>query len=174
MLHWNIYLYRHARPHTHKQPFIKGAKSLEVMVSFVYRGMNVILSFSPYFGTQHVSAIQNILLAKYTFQKYIIFTQKATIKESTQPHRQPKQNELCLNVPRNRYSINTSKLAYLMLGDDIYWDNSERKKKNRTEDQDEIILLLFFVDFGQHYWSWAWYIFIYRLCKGSITTKRQK
>lgn len=41
-----IYLYRHARPHTHKQPFIKRAKSLEFMVSFVYRGMNVILSFS--------------------------------------------------------------------------------------------------------------------------------
>lgn len=41
-----IYLNRHARPHTHKQPFIKGANSLEFMVSFVYRGMNVILSFS--------------------------------------------------------------------------------------------------------------------------------
>lgn len=128
MLHWNIYLYRHARPHTHKQPFIKGAKSLEVMVSFVYRGMNVILSFSPYFGTQHVSAIQNILLAKYTFQKYIIFTQTATIKESTQPHRQPKQNELCFNVPRNRYSMNTSKPAYLTLGDEI--TQRERKKQN--------------------------------------------
>ncbi len=158
MLHWNIYLYRHARPHTHKQPFIKGAKSLEVMVSFVYRGMNVILSFSPYFGTQHVSAIQNILLAKYTFQKYIIFTQTATIKESTQPHRQPKQNELCFNVPRNRYSMNTSKPAYLTLGDEI---TQRERKKNRTKDQDQIISLLFFVYFGQHYWSWAWYICIY-------------
>lgn len=90
-----IYLYRHARPHTHKQPFIKGAKSLEFMVSFVYRGMNVILSTSPHFGTQYVVfAIQNILLEKYTFQKYIILTKTATIKESTQPHCQPKQ-KLC-------------------------------------------------------------------------------
>lgn len=36
-----IYLYRHTRPHTHKQSHIKGAK--DFMVSFVYRGMNVIL-----------------------------------------------------------------------------------------------------------------------------------
>lgn len=78
-----IYLYRHAHPDTHKQPFIKGAKSLEFMVSFVYRGMNASLSFSPCFGTHDVSAIQNILPAKYTFQKYINFTQTATIKEST-------------------------------------------------------------------------------------------
>lgn len=37
-----IYSYRHARPHTHKQPHIKGAKNF--MVSFVYRGMNLVLS----------------------------------------------------------------------------------------------------------------------------------
>lgn len=29
-----IYLYRHARPHTHKQPFIKGAKELGIHGQF--------------------------------------------------------------------------------------------------------------------------------------------
>lgn len=152
MLHWNIYICIDTLAHIHTNSHSsKEQKSLKFMVSFVYRGMNVILSTSPHFGTQYVVfAIQNILLEKYTFQKYIILTKTATIKESTQPHCQPKQ-KLCWNVPRNRYGINTSKLAYLTLGDNINWGKN-RKKKTERKIRTRLFRFCFFI---------VWCIYIY-------------